>query len=90
MKFMNHKKNNIVTIPAVSEPRPFEEVLTPVEVGRRLKLPAKNDEELTRKVYELTRRRAARPLPSIRVGKLIRFYWSEVDRWLREGLRQAA
>jgi len=87
---MGHKKNNIVTIPAVSEPRPFEEVLTPVEVGRRLKLPAENDEELTQKVYELTRRRAARPLPSIRVGKLIRFYWSEVDRWLREGMRQAA
>jgi hypothetical protein len=86
---MSHKKNNIVTIP-VSEPRPFEEVLTPVEVGRRLKLPASNDDELTQKVYELTRRRAARPLPSIKVGKLIRFYWSEVDRWLREGLRQAA
>ena len=86
---MSHKKN-IVTIPAVSEPRPFEEVLTPVEVGKRLKLPAANDEELTQKVYELTRRRAARPLPSIRVGKLIRFYWSAVDQWLRDGMRQAA
>jgi hypothetical protein len=86
---MGHKKT-IVAIPAGPEPRQFEEVLTPVEVGRRLKLPAENDEELTQKVYELTRRRAARPLPSIRVGKLIRFYWSEVDRWLREGLRQAA
>ena len=83
-------KKNIVTIPAVPDARQFEEVLTPVEVGRRLKLPAHNDEELTQKVYELTRRRAARPLPSIKVGKLIRFYWSEVDRWLREGLRQAA
>jgi len=63
---MGNKKNNIVTIPAVSELQPFEEVLTPVEVGRRLKLPAKNDEELTQKVYELTRRLAARTLPFIR------------------------
>lgn len=86
---MGHK-NNIFTIPALPEPSPFEEVLTPVEVGRRLKLPAENDEELTKKVYELTRRRAARPLPSIKVGKLIRFYWSTVDQWLREGMRQAA
>jgi hypothetical protein len=78
-------------VPAVAEiSKQFEEVLTPVELGRLLKLPAKNDEELTQKVYELTRRRAARPLPSVKVGKLIRFYWSDVDRWLREGMRNAA
>jgi hypothetical protein len=78
-------------VPAVAEiSKQFEEVLTPVELGRLLKLPAKNDEELTQKVYELTRRRATRPLPSVKVGKLIRFYWSDVDRWLREGMRNAA
>jgi hypothetical protein len=78
-------------VPAVAEiSKQFEEVLTPVELGKLLKLPAENDEELTQQVYELTRRRAARPLPFLKGGKLIRFYWSDVHRWLRVGMRNAA
>jgi excisionase family DNA binding protein len=33
-------------------------------------------------VYELTRRRSRRPLPVLRVGKFLRFRWSEIEAWL--------
>ncbi len=57
-----------------------EEVLTPAEVLDRLKVSYKKNPE--KKVYELTRRRGNRPpMPSHRVGKQLRFYWSEIRRW---------
>jgi hypothetical protein len=68
---------------------PVGDILDPLEVGKRLKIPAKTEDEMTRKVYELTRKRAARPLPSFKVGKLIRFRWTEIERWINDGIRAA-
>ncbi len=69
-----------------------EEPLTPAEVLDRFKI--KYDKKHPeRKVYELTRRRGNRPpMPSHRVGKELRFYWSEIRQWQRDvqQLRAAA
>jgi Helix-turn-helix domain len=56
------------------EPEP---ILTIEDIATRLKL--KN----TSSVYELTRKRNRRPLPCMRAGKFLRFFWSDVERWLR-------
>jgi hypothetical protein len=61
------------------------EILDAVEVGKRLKIPAKNDDELTRKVYQLTRKRAPRPLPHFKVGRLVRFCWPRIEQWMEDG-----
>ena len=54
-------------------------ILRPEQLGERLKVPVSW-------VYENTRRRAGRrnadPLPQIRMGKSLRFYWPEVEKWL--------
>jgi hypothetical protein len=54
-------------------------ILRPTELAERLKVPVSW-------VYENTRNRAsvrnADPLPSIRMGKYLRFYWPEVEKWL--------
>jgi excisionase family DNA binding protein len=67
-------------VPAKSHPIPkfpsSEAVLTPEELADRLKLKPST-------IYELTRRRNKRPLPAMRAGKVLRFYWSDVERWLR-------
>jgi helix-turn-helix protein len=54
-----------------------EPILTPQDVADRLRF------DSTRTVYELTRRRNKRPLPAMKAGRVLRFYWSEVERWLR-------
>jgi hypothetical protein len=86
------RKSSVVDL-SVSQTAPTGmtcgEILDPIEVGKRLKIPAKNDSEMTSKVYELTRKRAARPLPSFKVGKLIRFCWTRVEEWIIEGQRAA-
>ena len=53
-----------------------EPILTPEEVAVRLRLKPST-------IYEMTRRRNRRPIPSRRAGKFLRFYWSEVEQWLR-------
>jgi hypothetical protein len=62
--------------PGQLEPR---HILTPQELAKRLKVEATW-------VYDQTRQRAitrnADPLPCIRLGKLLRFYWPEVEKWL--------
>lgn len=59
-----------------------EEPLTPVEVLSRFKIKFKSEKEAKAKIYELTRRRGNRPpMPSHRVGKELRFYWSEIRQW---------
>ena len=73
----------------ISTAIPCGEILDPIEVGKRLKIPAKNDEDITRRVYELTRSRSARPIPSFKVGKLIRFCWTRVEKWVIDGQRVA-
>jgi hypothetical protein len=54
-------------------------ILRPEQLGERLKVPVSW-------VYENTRRRAGSrnsdPLPFIRMGKYLRFYWPEVEKWL--------
>jgi hypothetical protein len=54
-------------------------ILRPEQLGERLKVPVSW-------VYENTRRRAghrnADTLPCIRMGKYLRFYWPEVEKWL--------
>jgi predicted DNA-binding transcriptional regulator AlpA len=54
-------------------------ILTPDELAERLKVEVSW-------VYENTRKRAsvrkADPLPSIRMGKYLRFYWPEIEKWL--------
>jgi hypothetical protein len=70
-----------------------EEPLTPAEVLVRFKIKFKGERQAKAKIYELTRRRGNRPpMPSHRVGKELRFYWSEIRRWQQEvqQLRAAA
>jgi excisionase family DNA binding protein len=54
-------------------------ILTPEELAERLKVQVSF-------IYENTRARAGRrnadPLPCIRMGKYLRFYWPEVEKWL--------
>jgi predicted DNA-binding transcriptional regulator AlpA len=54
-------------------------ILTPEQLAERLKVEVSW-------VYEQTRKRASRrntdPLPSISLGKYLRFYWPEIERWL--------
>ena len=60
-------------VPSVVNPEP---VLTPEQVAARLQLNAST-------VYEFTRKRNKRPLPAMRAGKFLRFYWSDVEKWLK-------
>jgi predicted DNA-binding transcriptional regulator AlpA len=56
------------------EPEP---ILTIEDIATRLKF------KDTSTVYELTRKRNRRPLPCMHAGKFLRFFWSDVERWLR-------
>lgn len=55
-------------------------ILTPEQLAKRLQV------QVTF-IYENTRARAghrtADPLPFIRMGKYLRFYWPEVEKWLQ-------
>ena len=57
----------------------FNDLLTPEELSARLKVP-------TSWVYEQTRRRArirnVDPLPHRKMGRYLRFVWTEVVEWL--------
>jgi len=56
-----------------------QHILTPEELAGRLKVEVSW-------VYENTRKRASvrktDPLPSIRMGKYLRFFWPEIEKWL--------
>ncbi len=52
-----------------------EDILTPKELARRLKVPLSW-------VFEKTRARQKNPLPVFRVGRYIRFHWPAVVAWL--------
>jgi excisionase family DNA binding protein len=80
-------KTKLKVVPIVSTAIPTAAVsavpindalLTPEQAAARLQVPPST-------IYELTRARAKRRLPVIRVGKYLRFRSSSVDRWLREG-----
>jgi excisionase family DNA binding protein len=62
-----------------------EPLLSAEEIGRLLAVPRST-------VYEYARRRRD-PLPSIRLGRHLRFYRSDIEQWLaeqRDGHRPAA
>ena len=64
-------------------------ILTPEQLAERLQVPVTW-------VYEQTRNRMsirnADPVPNIRMGKYLRFYWPEVEKWLerRQGGQKIA
>jgi excisionase family DNA binding protein len=70
MKLKNAPAPAVVS-PAVTD----ESILTPEQVAERLQVPAA-------RVYEWTRRRNMRPLPSLKAGRFLRFKWSMVEKWL--------
>ena len=65
-------------IPAV-EPSVIDpaQILTLGELAERLKVSE-------RWVYEKTRKRSQNPLPTIRIGRYLRFDWTSVSAWLRQ------
>lgn len=71
---MSHKKIVAISSPA---PQPLEPslILTLEEVAQRLKVS-------NRWVYEKTRSRCQQPLPTMRIGRYVRFYWPHVSAWL--------
>lgn len=75
-------------VPAVAViPTPIDpsQILTLAELAERLKVSE-------RWVYEKSRRRCQNPLPAIRIGRYLRFYWADVSAWLRKNsnVEQAA
>ncbi len=79
--------------PAISELATFEIADRPIEPGqldhRHLLKPAELADRLkipVSWVYENTRNRAnvrnSDPLPFLRMGKYLRFFWPEVEKWL--------
>jgi hypothetical protein len=55
-----------------------EDILTPKELSKRLKLPLSW-------IYEKSRKRGndGHPLPVLRCGRYLRFSWPDVCEWLR-------
>jgi excisionase family DNA binding protein len=74
------KVSSAVVYPTPTGLQSFEPILTKEQVAERLQIKAST-------VYELARRRSARPMPVLKVGKYLRFRWSEVEQWLNEGRR---
>ena len=58
-----------------------EELLTVEELAHRLKVPASW-------VYQHTRSRGRQRLPSIKMGKYLRFEWSSIQAWLGHRRRE--
>jgi excisionase family DNA binding protein len=71
-------------VPAVAAITPIDpdQILTLSELAERLKVSE-------RWVYEKTRRRSQNPLPTIRIGRYLRFDWISVSAWLRQQERVA-
>jgi len=58
-----------------------EDILTPKELAKRLKVPLSW-------VYEKSRARgqfSGAPLPCLRIGKYLRFAWPDIVLWMRAG-----
>jgi excisionase family DNA binding protein len=75
------KRNAVSEAPSIATSPTFEPILTKEDVAQRLRVEP-------RTVYELTRRRAKRPMPVLRVGKYLRFKWSLIEKWLDESLTE--
>ena len=66
---------------AIMREQNFHELLTHEEIAERLKVPASW-------VYEKTRKGCRNPIPSIPMGRYIRFDWDAVVKWLEEQAQQ--
>ena len=74
------------------------EPLTPEEIDLYKQLPALTLEQVGRilqkrtveQVYEMTRSRAARPLPVFRSGKELRSTWAKIQEWIEDGFAERA
>jgi hypothetical protein len=74
------------------------EPLTPEEIALYKQLPALTLEQIgrilqkrtVRQVYEMTRSRAARPLPVFRAGKELCSTWDKIQQWIEEGFEERA
>lgn len=66
---------------AVMRAQNFHELLTHEEIAERLKVPASW-------VYEKTRKRCRNPIPSIPMGRYIRFDWDAVVKWLEDQAKE--
>jgi excisionase family DNA binding protein len=66
---------------SVESPRPVETaiLLTPQQLAARLAVPTSWVREKTR---ERARERDEDPLPTVRLGKYVRFRWSDVEAWI--------
>ena len=73
-------KSVLESPPVATKSWDYEPILTMEDVAQRLRIEPGS-------VYELTRRRCARPLPVFRVGKFLRFRWSEIEKWIVDGRR---
>lgn len=74
------KHTNLV--PIVISPIDPNQILTLPELALRLKVSE-------RWVYEKSRKRCQNPLPTIRIGRYLRFDWTSVSVWLRQQERAA-
>jgi len=83
---MPTKPEQSTTPEPATEVVPSVEILTPQQVAERLQLPESW-------VYEQTRNRASvrcpDPLPCMKVGRYLRFKWSDVLAWLERQSRKA-
>jgi excisionase family DNA binding protein len=69
------RKTSVATASPAPQPIDPSLILTLEEVAQRLKVS-------DRWVYEKTRRRCQQPLPTIRIGRYVRFNWLDVSVWL--------
>lgn len=70
-------KKKTVAVPAIAvSPVQHSDVLTLEDVAAFLRVS-------NRWVYEKTRRRCPNPLPTIRIGRYVRFLKPQIDAWLR-------
>lgn len=79
---MGLKDQKGIVPPAISI-QGFEPILIIAQVAERLQIEPST-------VYELTRRRNRHRLPALRVGKFLRFRWSEIEHWLNECREETA
>jgi hypothetical protein len=99
----SNKKNAPTPRPGLSQKNKIvafisTEPLTPEEVALYKQLPALTLEQIgrilqkktVRQVYEMTRSRAARPLPVFRSGKELCSAWDKIQRWIEEGFEERA
>jgi hypothetical protein len=92
------QKKSVVSSKKKSVTLISSEPLTPDEIALYKQLPALTLEQVGRilqkrtveQVYEMTRVRAARPLPVFRSGKELRSTWAKIQEWIDEGFAERA